>query len=83
MALLGPRLRAQIIKELLCILRDPRSRIVLIVPPLIQLLLFSFAATLDVRHVARSRSTTATAGAGRRSSLRTSRQRASCPASTR
>jgi ABC-2 type transport system permease protein len=52
MVLLSPRLRAQIIKELLCILRDPRSRIVLIVPPLIQLLLFSFAATLDVRHVA-------------------------------
>jgi ABC-2 type transport system permease protein len=51
MALLGPRLRAQIIKELLCIVRDPRSRIVLIMPPLMQLLIFSFAATLEVRNV--------------------------------
>ncbi|WP_423822271.1 ABC transporter permease [Salinisphaera sp. SPP-AMP-43] len=47
----GPRLRAQIVKELLSILRDPRSRLVLIGPPLIQLLVFSFAATLDVTRV--------------------------------
>ncbi|AWN15518.1 ABC transporter permease [Salinisphaera sp. LB1] len=45
------RLRAQIIKELLSLLRDPRSRIVLIVPPLMQLLIFSFAATLELNHV--------------------------------
>jgi len=51
MALLSPRLRAQIMKELLCIVRDPRSRIVLVVPPLMQLLIFSFAATLEVRNV--------------------------------
>lgn len=51
MALPAPRLRAQIMKELLCILRDPRSRIVLVVPPLMQLLVFSFAATLEVRNV--------------------------------
>jgi ABC-2 type transport system permease protein len=51
MALLSPRLRAQIIKELLCIVRDPRSRIVLVLPPLMQLLIFSFAATLEVRNV--------------------------------
>lgn len=42
------RIRALIIKELLAILRDPRGRIALVGPPLIQLLVFSYAATLDV-----------------------------------
>lgn len=45
------RLRAQIVKELLSTLRDPRARFVLIGPPLMQLFLFSFAATLDVKNV--------------------------------
>ena len=45
------RLKAQIIKELLCLLRDPKSRVVLIVPPLMQLLIFSYAATLEVSNV--------------------------------
>jgi ABC-2 type transport system permease protein len=49
--LLSPRIRAQIIKELLSILRDPRSRVILIGPPLMQLLVFSFAATLEVKHI--------------------------------
>lgn len=48
MNLIPPRLRAQIVKELLSILRDPRARFILIGPPLIQLLVFSFAATLEV-----------------------------------
>ncbi|MCB1749496.1 MAG: ABC transporter permease [Gammaproteobacteria bacterium] len=48
---LSPTLRAQCVKEFLCLLRDPRSRYVLIVPPLMQLLVFAFAATLDVRNV--------------------------------
>lgn len=51
MRLLPTRLMAQITKELLSVLRDPRSRFVLIGPPLIQLFIFSFAATLDVRNV--------------------------------
>ena len=51
MSLISPRLKSQIVKELLCVLRDPRSRFVLIGPPLMQLLIFSFAATLDVRNV--------------------------------
>jgi ABC-2 type transport system permease protein len=42
------RIKALIIKELLAILRDPRGRIALIGPPLIQLFVFSYAATLDV-----------------------------------
>ena len=36
------------IKELLALLRDPRSRIVLIGPPIAQLLVFGFAATFDL-----------------------------------
>lgn len=45
------RLGALIVKELLAILRDPKGRIVLIGPPLMQLLIFSFAATLEVTNV--------------------------------
>src|SRR5690606_25153174 len=45
------RLRAQVIKEVLSILRDPRSRMVVFAPPLIQLLVFAFAATLEVSNV--------------------------------
>ncbi len=45
------RLRALIIKELLAVLRDPRSRLILIGPPIIQLLVFSYAATLEVKNV--------------------------------
>jgi len=45
------RLYAQFVKELLCILRDPRNRVVVFVPPLLQLLIFAYAATLEVRNV--------------------------------
>ena len=45
------RLSALIVKELLVILRDRKSRVLLIVPPLMQLILFSYAATLDVTNV--------------------------------
>lgn len=45
------RLNAMIVKEIWAILRDPRSRMVLILPPLIQLFLFTYATTLDVRNV--------------------------------
>lgn len=44
------RLGALLRKEFLQLLRDPRMRFVLVVPPLIQLLLFGYAATFDVRH---------------------------------
>lgn len=50
-ALFGPRLAAIIVKELWAILRDPRSRLSLIMPPLIQLLIFGYASTLEVRNV--------------------------------
>ena len=45
------RLQSLIVKELLVVLRDPRSRIILVVPPLIQLVIFAFAATLEVKKV--------------------------------
>ena len=48
---MGTRLLALIIKELLVVLRDPRSRVILVAPPLIQLVLFAFAATLEVKNV--------------------------------
>ena len=44
-------LRPLIVKELLAVWRDPKSRFVLILPPIIQLLIFSFAATQEVRNV--------------------------------
>jgi len=45
------RLRALIIKELLNILRDPKSRTVLIVPPIIQIFVFSFAMTMEAKNI--------------------------------
>lgn len=44
------RLLALIIKELLVVLRDPRSRALLIGPPLAQLVVFAFAATLEIKN---------------------------------
>ncbi|MEL7451409.1 MAG: ABC transporter permease [Pseudomonadota bacterium] len=40
-----------IVKELRSYLRDPRTRAILVGPPLLQLFVFSFAATLEVRNV--------------------------------
>lgn len=45
------RLYALIVKELLANWRDKQTRMVLMVSPIIQILLFSFAATQDVRNV--------------------------------
>ncbi len=39
------------IKEFLALLRDKRSRIVIIIPPIVQLLMFSFAATYDLNNI--------------------------------
>lgn len=38
-------------KEFLAIWRDKKSRFILIAPPLLQLLIFAFAATLDVKNI--------------------------------
>ncbi|NND89555.1 MAG: ABC transporter permease [Granulosicoccus sp.] len=45
------RLKTLIVKELLSYLRDPRTRMILLGPPLMQLLIFSFALTLEVKNV--------------------------------
>lgn len=49
--MIGPRLWAIIRKEILAVLRDPRSRLILIAPPLIQLFLFGFASTMEVNNI--------------------------------
>src|SRR5947199_6127293 len=38
-------------KELLAVLKDPRSRVTLFLPPILQSLLFGYAATYDLNHV--------------------------------
>src|SRR5262249_24558353 len=48
---MGQRIRFLIVKELLAALRDTRGRYILIVPPLVQLLIFSFAATQEVKNI--------------------------------
>jgi ABC-2 type transport system permease protein len=45
------RILALVRKEFLALLKDPKSRVVLIVPPLIQLLVFGYAATFDLKDV--------------------------------
>lgn len=45
------RIKALIYKEILMVLRDKQSRFILIIPPILQLFVFAFAATLDVKDV--------------------------------
>lgn len=45
------RIHTLIIKEFLTIVRDPRGRVILIFPPVFQLIIFAFAATLEVSNV--------------------------------
>jgi ABC-2 type transport system permease protein len=45
------RIRCMLTKEFIQTLRDPHSRWMLVGPPLIQMLVFGYAATLDVKHV--------------------------------
>lgn len=45
------RIAALVVKEILAVLKDRKSRIMLTVPPFIQLLIFGFAVTLDVKNV--------------------------------
>ncbi|MEI8301342.1 MAG: ABC transporter permease, partial [Chlamydiota bacterium] len=45
------RIKALVYKEFLAVWRDKKSRFFLIIPPVIQLFVFAFAATLDVKHV--------------------------------
>ena len=45
------RVFALVMKELLVVLKDMQGRMVLIVPPIAQLLVFGYAATYDLNHV--------------------------------
>ena len=45
------RIKRMVVKEFIQTLRDPRTRFVLFVPPVIQMLVFGYAATLEVKHV--------------------------------
>ena len=49
---MGGRLLALIIKEFLALFRDKKSRMAVIVPPILQLLVFGYAATFDLEHAA-------------------------------
>jgi len=44
------RIRVMLKKELIQALRDPRMRLLLFIPPMIQLLVFGFAVNMDVDH---------------------------------
>jgi len=45
------RLKQMLIKEFIQVLRDKRTRFVLLGPPMIQMLIFGYAATLEVKHL--------------------------------
>lgn len=45
------KIKALIIKEIIVLLKDPKSRFALMMPPIIQLILFSSVATLDVFNI--------------------------------
>ncbi len=48
---MASRIIALIIKEFLALLKDPKSRFVIIGPPVVQLLVFGYAATFDLTNV--------------------------------
>ena len=45
------RLKQMLIKELIQVVRDKRTRFILIGPPIIQMLVFGYAATFEIHHV--------------------------------
>lgn len=45
------RLRAMVVKEIWALIRDPKARIMLVAPPLMQLMIFAFAVTLEVKNI--------------------------------
>jgi ABC-2 type transport system permease protein len=46
-----PRLKSMLIKEFIQALRNPRMRLILFLPPLIQLIVFGYAANTDIRNI--------------------------------
>ena len=51
MKLVLTRLRVMLFKELVQAIRDPRLRILIVFPPLLQLIAFGYAANLDLRNI--------------------------------
>ena len=45
------RLKQMLIKEFIQVFRDKRTRFILIGPPIIQMLVFGYAATFEIHHV--------------------------------
>ena len=45
------RIHGLLVKEFIQVFRDARTRTLLFVPPIIQMLIFGYAATLEVRHI--------------------------------
>lgn len=45
------RLKQMLIKEFIQVFRDKRTRFILIIPPIVQMLVFGYAATYEIRHV--------------------------------
>lgn len=46
-----PRILALVLKEFLALFKDPKSRFIIIGPPVVQLLVFGYAATFDLANV--------------------------------
>src|SRR6266568_4158809 len=46
------RLKQMLIKEFIQVFRDKRTRLLLFVPPIVQMLVFGYAATFEIHHVA-------------------------------
>lgn len=45
------RMKQMMIKEFIQVFRDKRTRFILIVPPIVQMLVFGYAATFEIRNV--------------------------------
>ncbi len=45
------RLKTMLVKEFIQVFRDPRMRIVIFLPPVLQLIVFGYAATTDIRNI--------------------------------
>jgi len=45
------RLKQMIIKEFIQVFRDKRTRVILFVPPIVQMMIFGYAATYEIHHV--------------------------------
>jgi ABC-2 type transport system permease protein len=48
---MGRRVLTLVAKEFLALLQDRKSRVVIVVPPILQVLVFGYAATFDLNHV--------------------------------